>query len=682
VNTHYTNRLSRETSPYLKQHAHNPVDWYPWGEEAWEKAKMEDKPVIVSIGYSACHWCHVMERESFESPEIAAVMNKFFVNIKVDREERPDIDAIYMDALHAMGLRGGWPLNVILMPDGKPFYGGTYFPAEKWRQILLAVAKGFEEERPKLQASANGFAENVQTSEAQKYRLAFVEDSSPKMEVDALRSVQELLLRSVDFERGGLRRSPKFPMPSVWLYLLTYQAWQANTQGRQALLTTLDRMALGGLFDHIAGGWTRYSTDEEWKVPHFEKMLYDNGQLLSVYAKGLVLAQQNQTLPKEATLYRWALDKTVAWLAQEMLSPQGGLYAALDADSEGIEGKYYTWTEEELEEKLGEEMAWFGDLYDITDEGNWEHGFNILHLEDYPATSTWDRWQNALDRLKPSRNLRIRPGLDDKILANWNGLALQGLVDTYHATGNDVAKQLALQVGECLVAHFLTPAQNEDGRAALALIHVLGKDIPGFLDDYATVMEGFLALYSIAWDDQWILKVLALADYTMANFYDAEEQLFFFTDSQGEVLIARKKEIFDNVIPSSNALMAHVLWKLGELADRSDLTQVAQIMMTKMTPLVMKDPQWLSHWADLQLQMQQGLPVVVIHSADLAEAIRPIKQNVIPTALFLSAHSNLPLAQGKVGEKDKTTYFVCQNQTCLAPTTSWHAVVQSLQQAL
>lgn len=679
MNLEYTNRLIHESSPYLKQHAHNPVDWYPWGAEAWERAKFEDKPVIVSIGYSACHWCHVMERESFESPELAAIMNKFFINIKVDREERPDVDSIYMDALHSMGLRGGWPLNVMLMPDGKPFYGGTYFPPEKWRQILLAIAQGFEHDREKLQSSADGFAENLQTSEAQKYRLAFVEEPNIQIEKAALEDIQRLLLRSVDFKKGGLSRSPKFPMPAVWSYLLQSQANHPNQESQDAIFTTLDRMALGGLFDHIAGGWTRYSTDEDWKVPHFEKMLYDNGQLLSVYAQGILLARQHPDRKPQERLYTWAIEQTVSWLKSEMQSPSGGLYAALDADSEGVEGKYYTWTEEELDEILDEDMAWFGDMYDITDQGNWEHGNNILHLEEYPSQSNWSRWMSILQKLKPIREQRIRPGLDDKILANWNGLAIKGLVDAYFATQNPLTKELALEVGECIRQHFLVNVQNESGEDALGLTHVLGKNIIGFLDDYAAVMDAFLSLYKLTLDDTWILDALKLADYVVANFYDPSEQLFFFTDSQGEELIARKKELFDNVIPASNSMIAHAFWKLGELTDRTDLSQISQVMVSKMAPLIAKDPQWLAHWANLQVQMHHGLPVVVVDSSQPFQAIRPFVETFLPEVLYLSADSHLPLAQGKKGVEGKTTYFLCQNQSCLAPTTSWEETLKSLQ---
>ena len=672
----YTNRLIKETSPYLLQHAHNPVDWYPWGEEALLAAREQDKPIIVSIGYSACHWCHVMEKESFESPEIAAIMNKFFINIKVDREERPDVDAIYMDSLQSMGLRGGWPLNVILMPDQKPFYGGTYFPQDKWRQILLGVARGFEEDRPRLQQSADGFAENLQVKDSAKYRLAFIEEANPTFSEEFLEGCMGLLMRDIDRKKGGMKRSPKFPMPSIWQYVASFLAFQPNQEIQQAFVYTLERMALGGIFDHLGGGWTRYSTDEDWKVPHFEKMLYDNGQLLHVYSLGYRLVAQNPLLKNQETLFKWAMQKTVRWLSQEMTAPTGGFYAALDADSEGVEGKFYTWTEEEIETILGEEAAWFSDFYDITDLGNWEKGMNILHAEENIDSAAWNRLLAAHQKLEVYRSNRVRPGLDDKIICGWNGLAIKGLVSVYKAIDDENALQLAIQNGKFIRDEMVV--QKEAGQRAL--LHVAGKAIPAFLDDYAAVIDGFLALYEVTGDLTWLTDATQLAEYVLHHFYDQEEQLFFYTDDAAERLIARKKELFDNVIPSSNAQMAHVLWTLGEVMYRPDFKSVADKMIEKIKPLLAKDPQWLSHWAGLSVRVAHGLPVVVIVSDEPLAAAKPLFQQYLPHVfvLFSSGQETHPLLEGKKKLDNKTTFYLCENQTCTAPTTDVNEVLEQL----
>ncbi len=352
------NKLAQETSPYLLQHAHNPVDWYPWGEEALAKARDENKPILVSIGYSACHWCHVMERESFELPQVAEVMNDNLVCIKVDREERPDIDAIYMDAMHLMGVRGGWPLNVFLMPDARPFYGVTYLPAQNWMQLIGSIRNAFDHHHEELERSAAGFADGLQMSESEKYGLV-ANDSAYTLE--ALDGMFEQLKAQFDTVDGGMNRAPKFPMPSIYKFLLRYYDLTQNPEALAQIELTLNRIALGGIYDHMGGGWARYSVDGEWFIPHFEKMLYDNAQLLSIYAEAFSLTKN--------PLYADRLRRTFGWLTTEMQSPDGGFYSALDADSEGVEGKYYVWTAEELRTILGQDYAWFAALYNISEAG-------------------------------------------------------------------------------------------------------------------------------------------------------------------------------------------------------------------------------------------------------------------------------------------------------------------------
>jgi uncharacterized protein len=390
------NNLANETSPYLLQHAHNPVDWYAWGQDALDKALSENKPILVSIGYSACHWCHVMERESFENETVAEVMNEFFVNIKIDREERPDIDAIYMDAVQAMGIRGGWPLNVFLMPDGKPFYGGTYFPKHKWIDVLNAVNEGFENKQDALQESAEGFTQNMLISESEKYGL---NDDENDYSMEDLNTMYEKIAFSFDNEWGGVGGSPKFPMPSVYQFLLRYYEISKNPAALNHINLSLQKIASGGIYDQLKGGFSRYSVDAEWFAPHFEKMLYDNGQLLSVYSEAYLLTKNEQ--------FKEVVYETIHWVKTEMTSQDGGFYSALDADSEGVEGKFYTWTFDEIQDILGADAKDFCKAYQITEHGNWEEGVNILWKKDGFLN---EKFASQIEKLMLVRSKRIRPG--------------------------------------------------------------------------------------------------------------------------------------------------------------------------------------------------------------------------------------------------------------------------------
>ena len=542
------NRLQTETSPYLLQHAQNPVNWFPWGVEALTKAKTENKPILVSIGYSACHWCHVMEHESFEKEEVAEVMNRHFVSIKIDREERPDIDAIYMDAVQAMGVQGGWPLNVFLMPDGKPFYGGTYYPKQNWIKLLEAVHHGFTNNQSELQKSAEGFTENMLFSDSEKYNLLSDNQVFTK---DNLGVMYQKIAQSFDSEWGGFQRSPKFPMPSVWMFLLRYSHLQNNENALNHLKFTLNKMAMGGIYDQLGGGFARYSVDGEWFCPHFEKMLYDNGQMVSLYSQAYTLTQE--------PLYRETVYETIEWLAREMTSSEGGFYSALDADSEGVEGKFYVWTKHEIDEILGEKSEEFCRVYQIDSNGNWEHGVNILWKNEPILNS---QLSESIQKLMAKRAERIRPGLDDKILCSWNGLMLNGLVDAYRTFGEEKFLNLALKNARFVKDNFL---KNDFLSHSYKNGHT---KIQGFLEDYASVIDAYTNLYQATFEENWLHLAEKLTLYVCQNFYDEKEQLFYFTDKSAEELIARKKEIFDNVIPSSNSMMARNLYTLGFLLDR------------------------------------------------------------------------------------------------------------------
>ncbi len=670
------NRLQYESSPYLLQHAHNPVDWYPWGDEALQRALDEDKPILVSIGYSACHWCHVMERESFENESIARLMNERFVCIKVDREERPDVDALYMDAVQAMGVHGGWPLNVLLMPDAKPFYGLTYLPPQRWGNLLLSVSQAFSEQRDQLAESAEGFARELNLPVRERFQLA---GGDPAFSSETLTGFFQQLASRFDTERGGPNKAPKFPMPSIYGFLLRFLASTPadspdHQAARQQLTLTLDRMALGGIYDQIGGGFARYSVDAEWFAPHFEKMLYDNAQLLTLYSQAYTLTQSE--------LYRHTVYQTIGFLQRELLGPEGGFYSALDADSEGEEGKFYTWTTEELQSVLGADMVWFADLYHILPDGNWEHGRNILHRTvndiDFAKRADWSvedqqfMLANAHERLMMTRNTRIRPGLDDKILASWNGLLLTGLVTAYRTFGEPDFLSLALRLG------FFLKKQMTDSRNGGRLWHSYkngrARQI-GFLDDYAAVIQGYIALYEATFAEDWLTEADRLTQYVLTNFADNApdgEPLLFFTDKTGEDLIARKKELFDNVIPSSNAIMAGNLHALSLLLERPAYAELCSRMLGFLQPLLEKYTNDLTYWASVWTDRARPTAEIAIVGSEADAFRQALDARFYPNKITVGTTdtSTLPLLQDRGMVDGKTTIYVCYDRACQLPVTS------------
>lgn len=667
------NRLSQQTSPYLLQHAHNPVDWYPWGEEALNKAQTENKPILVSIGYSACHWCHVMERECFEKDDIAAVMNEYFVCIKVDREERPDVDAVYMDAVQAMGVRGGWPLNVFLLPDSKPFYGVTYLPPQNWVQLLKSINDAYGKHYSELAESAEGFVRNMVASESEKYGLV---NSTSNYSTDELDLMFEKLKEHFDIKKGGMDRAPKFPMPSIYKFLLRYYDISQNPEALAQLELSLNRIALGGIYDHVGGGWARYSVDDEWFIPHFEKMLYDNAQLLSIYAEAYSLTQN--------PLYSARIFETINWLRKEMLSPDGGFYSALDADSEGVEGKYYIWTEDELKDVLGSDFSWFSRLYTISKQGNWEHGYNHLHLTNYPedtakAAGIFDeefgkRYRESLSKLSEKRESRIKPGLDDKILASWNGLLIKGLADCYRALGDETIRELAVHTGDFIFTKMSADRQlhhsYKSGKAT----------ITAFLEDYAAIIEGYIGLYQITFDEAWLYRASQHADYTIEQFYDEKEGFFFFTDASGESLIARKKELFDNVIPASNSIMATNLYMLGKLLDRETYLNISENMLSKMNKILLADVQWVTNWAALYCLKTVPTAEIAIVGEDADLMRKDFDRFFVPNKIVVGTKtsSDLPLLQNRSEINAKTAIYVCYDKACQLPVTSVEAALNQL----
>jgi uncharacterized protein len=672
MNDKHTNRLIHSTSPYLLQHAHNPVDWYEWGPEALEKAKAEDKPILVSIGYSSCHWCHVMERESFEKEHVAEVMNSFFVCIKVDREERPDIDQIYMDAVQALGVNGGWPLNVFLTPDQKPFFGGTYFSPQVWGQVLANINTAYQSKKEDILASAEALASHLASQGIGQYKKKAEQHDLRKI-LDAMYGQLE---RKFDKTSGGLDRAPKFIMPSIWLWLLRYQHISKNENALAHTIFTLKKIAQGGIYDQIGGGFARYSVDGEWFAPHFEKMLYDNAQLMSLYSEAYTLSKDEQ--------FKTVVFDTYEWLVREMMSTDHGFYSALDADSEGVEGKYYIWDYKEFTGLITPEYAkMFADYFGLIPGGNWEHGLNILTqsddrdqlLKEYNLTKEqFDQLLNSVkQRLLQEREQRIKPGLDDKILTGWNAMMITGLLDAYHAFAEPRFLGIAI-----LNIQFLEKNLREGSKVYRSFKDKRGNT-EGFLEDYVYIIQAYLKLYQATFNEEWIDKARTLTDYVLKNFYDEKESYFFFTSTQAEKLIARKKEIFDNVIPASNGVMVQNLHHLGILLDREDWKTLAQEMAEGLSHLISQEPNYMSNWGIVLTEMKVGLAEVAFTGESYLYLKRDFKKTYQPFALLMGAHkpSQLPLLQGKTGV-DSNLIYVCYDKTCKLPVQTAEEALKQL----
>lgn len=656
------NRLIDSTSPYLLQHAYNPVQWHEWGTEALQRATKEDKPILVSIGYSSCHWCHVMERESFENDKIAAIMNQHFVCIKVDREERPDIDQIYMDAVQAMGLNGGWPLNVFLTSNQQPFYGGTYFPAKSWAQLLLQLSKTFEGKRDELNRSAAELAQHLNVSDLRR----FAREEGPFTKSDFDAAFQQLEAK-FDSKFGGLDKAPKFIMPTIWMWLLRYHNLTKNEKTLEMVVLTLRQLAMGGIYDQVGGGFARYSVDGKWFAPHFEKMLYDNAQLVSLYSE----AYRSVDDP----LFKKVVYETVEWLQREMLHPGGGFYSALDADSEGMEGKFYTWTYPELMEVLGDSATLVAKYYHTTEDGNWEGGRNILYRTDTDQHFMTGHNINKHDldicisdsktRLLEERKKRIRPGLDDKILTGWNAMMITGLVDAYNSFGDPLFLSLALKTIGFLERYLF------DDHACYRAFKNKRSTTEGFLDDYAFLIKAYLSIYQATFDELWLSKAIRWCHKVIDHFWDEREGYFYFSGSGAEKLIARKKEIFDNVIPSSNSVMGRNLFHLGTLADHENWKQMAIRMASSLRKLVASEPTYTSHWGILALEVSNPFAEIAIVGPQAIQRRHELVKKTLPAHIILGTKdsSNLPLLKDKPVSGEATIY-VCYNKMCKLPVNS------------
>ncbi len=668
----FTNHLIHESSPYLLQHAHNPVDWYPWNDSTLAKAKAENKMLLISIGYSACHWCHVMEHESFENEAVAKIMNEHFICIKVDREERPDIDQVYMNAVQLMTGSGGWPLNCIALPDGRPVYGGTYFPTEKWKSVLLNIADIFKNEPLKVLEYATKLTSGIQQSE-----LIPRNESDAVFDAMDLNKMYEEWAKRFDHVEGGPDRAPKFPLPNNYQFLLRYAVLNEHSEALAHVKLTLDKMAFGGIYDQLGGGFSRYATDYLWKVPHFEKMGYDNAQLVSLYSEAFQYSKE--------PLYKQVVEETLEFVQRELTSAEGAFYSALDADSEGEEGKYYVWKKAELEQLLGADFALFAAYFNINEIGFWEHGNYILLRKkqdeeianqlNIPLSDLTFRLDRCKKVLALEREKRVHPGLDDKILCSWNALMIKGYVDAYKVFNAPKYLEQAVRT-----AKFICEKMMLDD-SCLYHSYKNGKaSINGFLEDYAFCAEAFIALYEATFDEKYLTIAQLLTDYSIAHFYDVKSGFFFFTSTKDVALIARKMETSDNVIPASNSVMAKVLFLLGHYLDKEEYIEKAKQMLQNVKPLMQGYGAGYSNWAMLLQNFVGPFYEIAIVGKDAEKLRVELEQHFIPTKLIIGAtvESKLPLLEGKY-VAGKTLIYVCKNKTCQRPVSSVEEALKQLQ---
>ena len=658
----FTNELINETSPYLLQHAHNPVNWYPWNYEALAKAKKENKLMIISIGYSACHWCHVMEHESFEDTAVANVMNESFVSIKVDREERPDVDQVYMDAAYIITGSGGWPLNVIALPDRRPVFAGTYFPKDQWIKVLTYFRDQFIQQPELFEQEANKLSQYLK-----QQKISGLTEAEQLISVDELKNSFNNGIKHIDFKFGGTKGAPKFPMPNVYEFYLAYYFHTKDEQALTAVTSLLENMAKGGIYDQLGGGFARYSTDDKWKVPHFEKMLYDNGQLVSLYSNAYKVTHNEN--------YKKIVYQTLEFIEREMMHDSGGFYSAYDADSEGEEGKFYAWNKEEVINLLKEDGQLFCDYYTISDSGNWEQGNNILYridevnelLKKYSIDekSLEEKISASKKILFTERQKRVKPGLDDKILTSWNALMLKGFIDAYNTFGEKDFLNTALKNAEFISSKMM----KEDEQ--LFRNYKNGKvSINGFLSDYSFTIEAFISLYETTFDESWLNKAKKLADYVIRQFKDEESGMFYFTSNLDDSLILRKIELSDNVIPASNSSLVKGLFKLSNYLydEELKLKKSVEQMVNKIKSSYIANPLYYSNWGILMMNLAYPFYEVAIVGSGYESLRSELCSKFYPNLILMGGKSegNLELIKNKLIQ-NKTMIYVCRDKSCKLP---------------
>lgn len=661
----FTNSLIKETSPYLLQHAHNPVNWYAWNDESLELAKKENKLLLISIGYSSCHWCHVMEHESFENEEVAKIMNENFINIKIDREERPDIDQVYMNAVQLMTGRGGWPLNCIALPDGRPVWGGTYFPKDNWVKALEQLSTMYMEKPEEVISYAEKLTEGIKNT-----NLILLNTNPEEFSLIGLDSIVENWKEYMDFDLGGKKGAPKFPMPNNYNFLLRYAVQAKNSLILDYVNTSLTQMAYGGINDQIGGGFARYSVDKKWHVPHFEKMLYDNGQLVSLYAE----AYQATKDP----LYKKTVYETLEFIDRELTTEEGAFYSSLDADSnnaegELVEGAFYVWNEEELKSILGNDFELFSEYYNVNHYGYWEDDNYVLIRKNSDSEVALNHsisieelnlkvkdWRKTL--LK-ERSEKERPRLDDKSLTSWNALMLKGYVDAYKVFNENRFLDAAIKN-----ALFISSKQlNDDG--SLSHSYKEGKStINGYLEDYSTVIDAFISLYEATLNERWLSTAKQLADYSFDHFFETEKSMFFFTSDEDTDLITRKMEIEDNVIPASNSIMANNLFRLSHYYSNSYYLKTSKQMLHNIQERIPQYGAGYSNWLNLMCNFTGNYYEIAISGKDSKEKLLEINKNYIPNKLIAGSlkESTIPLMEGRFNEGE-TLIYICVDRACQLP---------------
>jgi uncharacterized protein len=683
----HTNSLINESSPYLLQHAHNPVNWYPWGDEALQKAREEDKVILVSIGYAACHWCHVMERESFEDEATAEIMNRHFINIKIDREERPDIDHIYMDAVQAIAGNGGWPLNVFLTPETKPFYGGTYFPPVRafnrssWKEVLHGVAQAWKERRTEIEAQADELTAHISKAGDFGKKIPGIDSPPPAFAAADCHTMFENMMKAADTVWGGFGAAPKFPQTFSISWLLQYHHFTGNKTALDHALLSIDKMLQGGIYDQAGGGFARYSTDAEWLAPHFEKMLYDNALLLVTLCDAFAITKNG--------FYKKAIEKTITFLKREMLHPDGGFFAALDADSEGVEGKFYVWSKAGIDEILGADSPLFCEFFDVTEAGNWEEtnilrtlvpaaGFcssKGLQMADFEA-----KMETCLDKLMEVRSTRIRPQTDDKILLGWNALAISALCRAAGVLGNKEYAAFAEDIFAFLWKNFKVDAGStamyhtfKDGRARY----------PAFLDDYAYLIQACIHLQELTSSHDYLLKARDLTGYVTDHFGEPDTGYFYFTGSMQKDVLVRKKEVYDGATPSGNSIMAHNLAYLGIVFDIVAWQQRAVSMVSGLLPVAVKHPNSFAVWASFAMGQAAGINEVVVAGENYRQLRDDLLAYYLPAMILQAAAAEIqdfPLLQGRF-HRQQTAFYLCRNYSCQAPVADAAALAASAGEA-
>ena len=650
----FSNRLALETSPYLLQHATNPVDWYPWGDEAFNKAKEEKKLVLVSIGYSSCHWCHVMEHEAFSNPEVTSYMNNHFVNIKVDREERPDIDQIYMNAVQIINRSGGWPLNCFALPNGKPVFGGTYFSTNNWLSVLKNLNESWLKEPNRIIEVADELAQSIVGSEIIRFKR-----NPEKHSNSIIKDYANRLKRLFDTRNGGIKGAPKFPMPGLLEFLLEFGIHSHDKEIIDFVTLTLDRIATGGIYDHLGGGFARYSVDDSWSIPHFEKMLYDNAQLISLYAKAYRLNQNER--------YKEVVDETISFVIREMKSQSGGYFASYDADSEGKEGTYYTWTKQEIEAILGEDSELFSVAYSVTAGGNFD-GSNVLnrsaskeHLKSLfsiDCATAVKRIAGAKKLLIDARSKRIKPSLDDKIILSWNGMVISAFIEAYLSFSNPNYLEEAIY---CL--NYIESYHLADGK--LKRIHCKDKlTVDALLDDYANLIKAYISVYKVTLDQEWATKADNLVKTAIGDFYDSDSGMLFFASSNQKDLIARKMDLTDGVVSSSGSVMAQNLFDLGVILKNEEYTNMSEQMLANISESLEHGGPYVFGWAKLMHSKLLPQVQLKLDSKNNIDFLNQIQSNVVFPVLFSTIH--------KASSCSKTNQFflkICIGNTCYPSAT-------------